>query len=80
VIAPKYVFLPLSKWYECNKVLEMKVHSTEIYLNIVRSQKATEVSRQSVNKQEFQTTLLSPKNILKDLPHGHDSVEMVADK
>jgi hypothetical protein len=25
VIVPKFVFYPLSKWYNCNKVIERKV-------------------------------------------------------
>jgi hypothetical protein len=30
VICPKYVFKPLSKWYKCNKVLELNVHESKI--------------------------------------------------
>ena len=36
VIAPKYVFKPLSTWYDCNKIIKRKVHQTKTYQNIMR--------------------------------------------
>jgi hypothetical protein len=34
VILPRYVFNSLSKWYECNKVIELTVHKLKISENV----------------------------------------------
>ena len=36
VIVPKYVFNSLSKWYKCNKTIELKVHQCKTADNILR--------------------------------------------
>lgn len=30
VVVPKYVFIPLSKWYSCDKVIEIKTTFSKI--------------------------------------------------
>lgn len=45
IIVPKYVFKPLSKWYDCNKVIERSVLELKIFQNIMRSTKNKDSSR-----------------------------------
>ena len=36
VIAPKHVFVPLSRWYSCNAVIKRTVHVSKTFENIMR--------------------------------------------
>jgi hypothetical protein len=37
VIVPKYVFVPLSKWYKCNAIIKRSVHMSKKFDNIMRN-------------------------------------------
>lgn len=63
VIVPKYVFLPLSKWYDCNLIIKRTVHQSKIFQNIVRSNiRRNNELRQSKNRGQgpMFKSLLSP--------------------
>lgn len=59
VVVPKYVFKPLSKWYECNQVLERIVDSRKTF-NTIKRMKKNEGLRASVNVSMAKDTAAGP--------------------
>lgn len=57
VIAPKHVFVPLSRWYSCNAVIKRTVHVSKTFDTIMRNQKVSDIR---TSKQFFGGLMMSP--------------------
>jgi hypothetical protein len=59
VIVPKYVFVPLSKWYACNAVIKRSVHASKTFENIMRNRRNADMRG---SKQNVGSLVMSPQS------------------